>query len=397
MNQSAARSWWQTARDETPGVGQVIHFNNAAAALMPTAVLERCKEHLDLESQIGPSEAAEMVKDEEGRVYEYLARLINCREDEIALLDSASRAWAMAFHSIPFQTGDRILTCQTEYASNYIAFLQLARRYGLQLEVIPDDESGCFSIQELRRCMDERVKLVAVTHVAANSGQVNPVQEIGSVLNGSESFFLVDASLSVGQLAVDVQTIGCDFLSATGRKYLRGPRGTGFLFISHRALGSVEPPLLDLHSASWTAPDRMHVRPDAKCFEMAEYNVAARLALATAVAKTLELGMERIETRIVELADGLRRRLQAVRGLRLLETGSRPSGIVSFTTDRFDPQELMEGLRRLRINLAAVPARNTLIDMNRRGLAAVLRASLHYYNSHDEIDRFVGELERLLS
>lgn len=385
---------WKKTRSETPGAEDVLHFNNAGASLVSSPVLERYRRHLDLEARIGSYEAEDAVREEEERGYERFARLLNCRKDEIALLDSASRAWSMAFYSIPFQTGDRILTCENEYASNYIAFLQLARRHGLILEVIPPDENGAVSLEGLGRMMDERVKLVAVTHVPTNGGLINPVAEIGRFLEGSECYYLVDACQSVGQLRLDVQEIGCDFLSGTGRKYLRGPRGTGFLYVSHRALGAVEPPMLDLHSATWTAMDRMHIRPDAKCFEMEEYNVAARLALFEAVGYALELGMGRIETRIRSLAEELRRRLAGIPGVTLHDRGDNLCGIVSFRCGDFEPEKLVRELRREAVNIYFTPARNTLIDMSRRGIDSLARASVHYYNTREEIDRFVEKLKK---
>lgn len=384
---------WNKARSETPGAGEVLHFNNAGASLMSAGVLERYRRHLDLEARIGAYEAADAVREEDERIYERFADLLNCRRDEIAFMDSASRAWSMAFYSIPFQTGDRILTCENEYASNYIAFLQLARRYGLSLEVVPADENGSLSLDHLKQMMDERVKLVAVTHVPTNGGLVNPVAEIGRILESSECYYLVDACQSLGQLQVDVNEIGCDFLSGTGRKFLRGPRGTGFLFISHRALGAVEPPMLDLHSATWTAIDRMHIRPDGKCFEMEEYNVAARLALSEAVAAALDLGMERIEARIRSLADSLRRRLAEVPGVELYDQGRNLCGIVTFRYRNIDPERLTLRLRKKGVNIYFTPSRNTLIDMNRRGIESLARASVHYYNTPEEIDIFARKLQ----
>lgn len=386
---------WKRCRLETPGADGIIHLNHAGASLMPHPVLERYHRHLDLEARLGGYEAADSVREEEAQVYDRLARLLNCRDSEIALLDSATRAWSMAFYSIPFQTGDRILTCSSEYASNFIAYLQLARRVGLSVEVVPDDDAGVLSLDHLRQMMDERVRLVAVTHVPTNGGLINPIQEIGRISAQYDCFYLVDACQSVGQLVVDVERIGCDFLSGTGRKYLRGPRGTGFLYVSHRALSNVEPPMLDLHSASWTAPDRMHIRPDGKCFEMWEYNVAARLAFSEAVAYAIELGMEQIETHVCEMGDQLRSLLMDIPRINLLDLGKKRCGIVSFNMDGFDADELVDQMHHSGINLNVSPARHTLIDMNRRGIDSLVRASVHYTNTTEEMERFAQRLREI--
>jgi selenocysteine lyase/cysteine desulfurase len=386
---------WALCRAETPGAEGVLHLNHAGASLMAAPVLERYHRHIDLEARIGGYEAADAMREEDTLVYVRLARLLNCRESEIALLDSATRAWAMAFASIPFQTGDRILTSESEYASNFISYLQQARRVGLSVEVVPSDETGALSLDHLREMMDERVRLVAVTHVPTNGGLINPICEIGQVTAEHDCFYLVDACQSVGQLALDVAEIGCDFLSGTGRKYLRGPRGTGFLYVSHRALSSVEPPMLDLHSATWTAPDRMHIRPDGKCFEMWEYNVAARLAFSEAVAYALDLGVDRIEARVRELGELLRGHLSAVPGLSLLDQGLKRCGIVAFNLTGFDAETLVGLMRQKGVNLCVSPARHTLLDMNRRGLDALVRASVHYTNTPEELERFAGMLREL--
>lgn len=379
---------WESVRAQTPGAQNLIHFDNAGAALMSRSVLDVVNAHLEQESLIGGYRAAADERDHLAEGYDLIARLINCQRDEIAFQDSATRAWTMAFYSIPFQAGDRILTCENEYASNYIAYLQVARRCGVTIEVIPHDETGGLSLPHLEKMMDETVKLVSVTHVPTNGGLVNPVEEIGQIVADYDALYMVDACQSVGQLRVDVERIGCDFLSATGRKYLRGPRGTGFLYVGHRALGNLEPPMLDLHSATWTSHDRMHIRPDARCFETWEFNVAARLGMIEAVRQALGLGLERIEERIVGLAAELRGRLSDIKNVRVQDQGRRLCGIVSFNVSGRSCSEVVEALQRSGINVSLSPARYTLLDMQRRGLDEIVRASVHVYNTSAELERF---------
>src|SRR5881398_3739007 len=217
----------QRVRQDTPGCDHVLHFNSAGASLMPRPVLDATIAHLQLEAQIGGYEAAEQAYDDIEHVYDAAATLINCSRDEIAVIENATRAWDMAFYSIPFKPGDRILTAMGEYASNYIAFLQIAQKTGARVEAIPNDAYGQVSLDALRQAIDERVKLIAITHVPTNGGLVNPVA-------------------AIGQMPIDVNQIGCDMLSATSRKYLRGPRGTGFLYMRRSILEQLEPPFLDL-------------------------------------------------------------------------------------------------------------------------------------------------------
>jgi cysteine desulfurase / selenocysteine lyase len=384
------------ARRETPGCERVLHFNNAGAALMPKPVLDAVTTHLEREAQIGGYEAADEAQDAVERVYDTAARLLGCARDEIAVIENATRAWDMAFYAIPFRPGDRILTAQAEYASNYIAYLQVARKTGAVVEVIPDDETGQLSVEELRRMADERVRLIAITHVPTNGGVVNPAQAIGAVAREIGALYLLDACQSVGQMPIDVTEIGCDLLSVTGRKFLRGPRGTGLLYVRRRALDQLEPPLLDLHAAEWVAPDRYILRDDARRFENWETNVAAKLGLGTAIDYALEWELDAIWARVSALAERLRERLATLRGVGVRDQGAVRCGIVSFSVEGADLTALRDALRTQSINISVSPREYTLLDMQARELPAVLRASVHYYNTDEEIARFCAALERLL-
>jgi cysteine desulfurase / selenocysteine lyase len=385
----------ERARRDTPGTARVAHLNNAGAALPPRQVTDAVVAHLYLEAEIGGYEAAEAAADQVANTYTAIAQLIGCRTDEVAVVENATRAWDMAFYGLAFEPGDRILTARAEYASNVIAFLQVAARAGAVIEVIDDDETGQLSVPDLSRRLDDGngpVKLVAITHVPTQGGLVNPADEIGAATRDAGVLYLLDACQSVGQLPLDVEAIGCDMLSATGRKYLRAPRGTGFLYVRRSALDQIEPPFLDLHAATWTSPTTYQVRDDAKRFENWETNYAAKIGLGVAVDYALSWGLPAIEPRITELADHLRQRLQALDAVEVRDQGTRRCGIVTFTVDGVPAREVQSHLSAGGVNVSVSLADYARWDLPGRGLTDLVRASVHYYNTDDEIDRLIQTL-----
>jgi cysteine desulfurase/selenocysteine lyase len=379
----------QRARRETPGCEHVTHLNNAGSSLPPQPVLDAVVGHLELEARIGGYEAHAANADAIDRFYGATAQLLGARPEEIAFCSSATRAWDMAFYSFRFERGDRILTAVAEYISNYIAYLQVAERTGVEIVPVPSDEYGQVSLDALRGLVDERVKLIAITHVPTNGGLVNPAAEIGAVAREAGIPYLLDACQSVGQLPVDVEEIGCDVLSATGRKYLRGPRGTGFLYVRSSLLDRLEPPLLDMRAADWIEPDRYELRPDAIRFEEWEQAYAAKVGLATAIDYALGWGLDSIWQRVAALGESLRARLGEIDGVTVRDLGAVRCGIVTFTVDGVEAEELKQRLSREGINVTASPRSSTLLDSRARALPDLVRASVHYYNTDEEIERLV--------
>jgi cysteine desulfurase / selenocysteine lyase len=376
------------AREDTPGCENVLHLNNAGAALMPKAVLDMQIEYLNSEATIGGYETAEVYTDKLEGVYGKIGQMLNCQAAEVAIIENATRAWDMAFYSIPFKVGDKILTGMNEYASNYIAFLQIARKTGAVVEVVPNDEYGQISIEALRKAIDDKVKLIAITHVPTNGGLVNPAEAVGKVAREAGVWYLLDACQSTGQRVLDVKALGCQFLSATGRKYLRGPRGTGFLYVSQEVLEQVEPVFLDLHAASWVSPSEYKISEDARRFENWEANYAGKAGLYAAVDYALQWGIANIQERVVTLADSLREQLGAIKGVTVQDIGKEKCGIVTFTLKGKTANEIKAYLRQHKINVSVTTRTSTMLDMDDRRLTEMVRSSVHYYNSEAEISRF---------
>jgi cysteine desulfurase/selenocysteine lyase len=380
---------WDIAhlREETAGCEQSTFFNNAGASLQPRPVVARVIEHLRLEEQIGGYEAADRVAQELAGVYGSVARLLHCAPEEIALQENATRAWEMAFYSLRFAPGDRIVTAANEYASNYIAFLQVAQRTGAEIHVVESDAAGEVDLEALRKLLDDRVKLIALTHVPTNGGLVQPAARVGELARAAGIPFLLDACQSAGQMHLDVDALCCDMLSATGRKYLRGPRGTGFLYVRKALLPRMDPPSLDLHAATWVAQGKFEVRSDAKKFETWESAASTRLGLGVAIEYALALGQH--------LAALLRQQLAQVKGVIVRDLGRVRCGIVTFTCNGHSPGEVMHRLKANGIAVRTVERSSARIDMEQRGLDELVRASVHYYNTEAEIERLCAAVRAI--
>lgn len=383
------------ARADTPGCTQVLHLNHAGSSLPPQVVVDAQVEWLRAEAVTGGYELADQRTDDTAAAYTEVAALVGAAADEIALTENATFAWHQAFWSLGLHPGDRILTADAEYASGYISFLQAVRRLGVRVEVIPDDESGQVSVEALARMLDDGsgpVGVVAITHVPTNGGLVNPAEAVGRLTRAAGVPYLLDACQSVGQMPVDVEAIGCDFLAATGRKFLRAPRGTGFLYARRSLLertdrSPLEPAFLDLLGAEWEAPDRYEVRADARRFENWESNLAARAGLRAAVAYARSWGLDAIESRVSVSAAALRDRLAALPGVTVHDRGERRCGIVTFTKEGVDAADIRRALAAGRVNVSVSSPSSTLLDAERRRLPPLVRASVHYLTTHDELDR----------
>lgn len=381
-------------RADTPGCAHVLHLNNAGAALMPRPVHEAVVGHLTRELETGGYEAAAEADAALRDTYAAVADLLNASPDEIALVDNATRAWDMAFYGIPFRPGDRVLTSRVEYGANYVAYLQMTKRLGIRVTVLPDDPAtGSVDLTALEAELTAGgVRLVSLPHVPTGCGVVAPAAAIGRLAKAHGALFLLDACQSAGHLALDVAALGCDFLSATGRKYLRGPRGTGFLYCRREVLAQIEPPTIDHHAATWTGPDSYALAPTAQRFEVWESSIAGRIGLGVAVRYALRLGLPIIEARIRSLAARLRDGLAAVPGVTVRDGGSDLGGLVTFTVDGQAPQAVQAALRARAVNVSVSSVGSSLLDFSARRLTSVLRASVHYYNSEEELDRFLDHL-----
>lgn len=383
-------------RAETPGIAHGIHLLACGSALMPQPVVDAVIGHTRLEAEIGGYEAHAARKAELDAVYDKTAAHIGAKRPEIALVENATVAWCNAFYALPLERGQRILTCEAEYASNYIAMLQRARRDGLEVEVIPSDASGQLDTAALEAAIDPDVGLIAITWIPTSGGLVNPAAEVGRIARRHGVPYLLDACQAIGQMRIDVARLGCDFLSATGRKFLRAPRGTGFLYVREEWIARLEPVMLDLHAATWTARDAYTLRDDARRFENWENPYALHAGLGAALDYVDAIGIDAIETRVKDLARYTRDSLASLPWARVRDLGSERSGIVGFDVPGGDAEHLVAGMADAGFALGTSSRSSTRIDFERRDLPTLIRIAPHYYNTHDEIDAALDALARLV-
>lgn len=372
-------------------MGERVHLNSAGAALMPDQVVQEVVSHVRLEARVGGYEAAELVSDRVEGFYASVARLLGARPQEVAFVESATRAWELALGSVPLKAGDRVLTTVSEYSSNGMGLVKAAGAVGARVEVVADDGDGVVDVGALERALDRGgVVLVAINHMPTHNGLVNPVERVGRACRARGVLFLVDACQSVGQVEVDVDRVGCDFLTATGRKFLRGPRGTGLLYAREGARVG-EPAVVDVSSAEWVGEGSYRVREDARRFESFERSVAGQLGLAVAADYAYALGMDAVAGRVGWLGQVLRERLSVLAGVRVWDRGrvGERSGIVTFSVQGVGAEWVRAYLVREGVNVSVSRVHNQVWEYPELP-EEVVRASVHYYNTEEELAVLVG-------
>jgi selenocysteine lyase/cysteine desulfurase len=381
-------------RRDTPACETLLHFNNAGASLMPDPVFTVLTDYLAAERTLGGYEAEAALAPQLDRFYTGFATLLGVQPDEIACAESATRAWDSVFYALPWAEGDEVIIHASDYGSNTLALLQMRARRGIVIRECPSDGSGQIDVQALERMITAHTRLISISHIPTQGGMVNPASEVGRVARAHGVLFLLDACQSLGQIDVRVPEIGCDFLSGTGRKFLRGPRGTGVLYVGAPVLDRLDPPFIDGHSAR-VAGAGFEWEPGARRFEAFEQNCAGKAALARAVDYALDIGLPVLEARIGALAADLRTALGEVPGVTLRDLGIRKAGIVTFTVEGLESCAIVAALKAEGINVSLSHARWAPTDFAARQLPDMVRASVHAYNTGAEVERFARTIARL--
>ncbi|HEX4833469.1 MAG TPA: aminotransferase class V-fold PLP-dependent enzyme [Trebonia sp.] len=370
-----------------------VHLNTAGAGLPAPGVLAAMAGHLALEAKIGPYEAeARRATELECTVYARIAELIGARPDEVALFGSATDAWCRTVCQLRIPRGSRLWVTRYEYAGNLIALQRVARARDCELEVIPCRPDGAPDLDWMRASLDDRVALVSVVHMPSGAGVEVPVHEVGALLAaGSRALYIVDACQTVGQLPIDVRVIGCHALTGAGRKFLRGPRGSGFAYLRADLREQVDASWYDLHAAHAESLHEHRVTAQgATRFETAERSNAVILGLLAAAEFTLQgPGGPAADVRAA-LLDAI----MTAPGVRLLAPRPVPAAIASFVHERFPAGRVVAGLAADGITAWVAHGAHTPLYLAQDGVSEFVRTSVHHYTSLADIELFRRSLHR---
>ena len=384
-------------RQDTPPCRNILFLNSAGSSLMPRQVLNKMSEYQSLEGEVGGYAAAAMEQHAISGFYIACAELLNTKKENIAFVYNATDGYSKAVSSIPFNSGDYILLTDNDYISNHFLFISLSKRLSINIIRCNNLESGDLDLNDMElKIKKYKPKLVSVTHIPTNSGKIQPIEEVGVLCKKYDVWYIVDACQSVGQLPVDVQKIKCDFLSATGRKFLRGPRGTGLLYISDKALDfGLAPLLIDMEGAVWKDEDQFTVVQNAKRFELWESNYVNIIGLKEAILYAQSIGLRNIEQHNSLLVNELKYGLYLNKELILTENGSYSAGIVTFTSKKHSLDQTKSLLNQHKVSYSIGFRHFALIDFNKKDVDWVIRFSPHYFNTIDEINKVVEILDDL--
>jgi cysteine desulfurase/selenocysteine lyase len=370
-----------------PSAGLRRHLNAAGAALPTELVLDTVVAQLRLEARLGGYDAANARQRDLQGVYDGVGRLLGVQPDDVALVESATVGWQRLLDAMRLRSGARVIATRSTYVSMALSLLELERTRGITVDLLPCDRTGGVDLDALARALERPAAFVTTSHVPTSSGLIEPVAAIGALARAAGTPFVLDATQSVGQLRVDAQLIGADAIFATGRKFLRAPRGTGFLYVSPAMRAGLRPLNPDVRGAEWLSADGYELADTSKRFETWEASQALRLGLGAALGQLEEAGIDAVSARIGGLARTMRERLAAVPGVEMVDPPAADgSGIVTFVVGGEDPRETVARLARARIHLLAVPAAHGQWDLGARGLSRVVRASVHLYNDESDVD-----------
>lgn len=373
-----------------------IHFNNAGSSLPEISTTKIINKYFELESKIGGYEAEEKEKSRIEKFYVNTSKLINCEPREISFFSNATLSWNLFFKSINFNSLDEIIIAENEYTSNFISILKRKHEFN-KLKIIKIDQNGLISLEDLKNKINNRTKLVSINHIASQCGTVMPVQEIGNILKkkNPDIIYFLDCSQTVGHIEIDVKKIKCDVLTASGRKFLRGPRGTAFLYIKSKIISNLKPVFQDMSNTQIETNHNLKLIKTKNFLEMYEHSPGLKLGLANAVEKITRFGITKINKKVIELSKYLRKRMLQNKNFMFVETEKNLSGINTIVSFKIDNKKIFKFLKKNKINIFISNHKHSFLYFKKLKIKSVLRISFHHFNKKKEIDILIKTLNSI--
>ncbi len=362
-----------------------INFNNAGSSRPFSGVNSAISNFLEIEERYGGYFATEKHKKKLNSFYNNLSRLINCRNEEISFSSSTTLAWNIFFNSFEISKNQNIIIFENEYGSNLIYY----RKQNLNLKIVKINSNGKVCFKDLKKKIDKNTKIVCLCHVASQCGERMEAEKIGKLIHSINPniLFVVDACQSIGQIEVDVKKIDCDVLVGSGRKYLRGPRGTGFIFIKNSIRKNLQPLILDLRNTKLTKKGLKVSK--ANIFENFEYSPALKIGLSKAIEKINLFGIKKIEFDIAKKSKYLRKKLEYFNDISFFENKECLTGINTLRIRGYSTYQLYQYLLSKKILTSISSYSSSSLYFKKKLVNDVLRISLHQYNTFNEINYLI--------
>lgn len=374
----------------------VIYLDNAATTPTPNPVIEAMLEYYrEYSANIGRGlhRATKRATEAFESSREKVAKTIGAKPDEIAYTKNATEALNLVARGLDWEKGDKVIATIFEHHSNLIPWQKLEEEIGIELEIVHENSDCIVEPSAIEEAIDERTRLVTIPHVSNAFGTRQPVEEVGEIAEENDILFSVDAAQAVGHMPVDVGEIGCDFLAAPGHKGLLGPQGTGFLYIREDRLDRVEPLLYGGGIVEAAEEHESDLVEPPQIFDAGTPNIPGVIGLGRAAEYVLGIGLEEIEERERKLVD----RMLDIGDCDEIEVygpGSAEGfgGAASFNLKGMDHHEVSSVLDEVE-NIATRSGHHCAMPaMSHLGLDGNVRASVHYYNTEEDVGRFAEVL-----
>lgn len=362
-----------------------INFNNAGSSRPYSEVNKEIRDFLKVEYFMGGYYAVEKYKKKLEKFYYNLSKLINCKVAEISFLSSTTQAWNLFFNSIQISKKENIVIFENEYGSNLIYY----KKQKLNVRIVKINEDGKICLKDLLKKINKNTKIISLCHIASQCGdKIEAAKIFNFVRNLNPDIICVlDACQSIGQIKVDVKEINCDVLVGSGRKYLRGPRGTGFIYINEKIREKVKPMILDLKNTE-CYQEIIKIKK-ANIFENFEYSPALQIGLGKAIERINSSGINQIELQIRQKSQYLRKKLDYFSKITFFENFNTLTGINTLKIEGLSSLRIYNYLLSKRILTSISTSATSLLYFNKKKIKDVLRISIHHYNSLYQINYLI--------